>query len=50
MDVMMSLLGATRVAKDWRVVMVPENNNTVGIMGLFNGISSHTFDEEPFCL
>lgn len=40
---------AARVARDWRVVMVPDSDNTVDVLGLYNGISSHAFDElEPY--
>lgn len=44
-----TLGAATRVARDWRVVMVPDDNNSMDILGLYNGIGSHTFDQlEPF--
>ena len=41
--------GATKVVRDWRVVMIPDDNNSLDILGLFNGICSHTYDPmEPF--
>ena len=40
---------AARVARDWRVVMVPDSNNTLDVLGLYDGICSHSFDQhEPF--
>ena len=40
---------AARVARDWRVVLVLDSNNTLDVLGLYNAISSHAFDEqEPF--
>ena len=42
-------LGVPRVARDWRVVMVPDDDNHLDVLGLYNGIGSHTFDLlEPF--
>ena len=42
----------TKVARDWRVVMVrmvPDDNNTLDVLGLYTGIGSHAFDQlEPF--
>ena len=40
---------ATRVVRDWRVVMVPDDNNSIDVLGLYEGIANHTFDLlEPF--
>ena len=42
----------TKVARDWRVVMVrmvPDDNNTLDVLGPYTGIGSHAFDQlEPF--
>ena len=39
-------------SRDWRVVMVrmvPDDNNTLDVLGLYTGIGSHAFDQlEPF--
>ena len=39
---------ATAVARDWRVViMIPDDS--LDVLGLYKGISSHSFDDmEPF--
>ncbi len=38
-----------RVVRDWRVVMIPDDNNTLDVLSLYNGIGSHTFNQlEPF--
>jgi len=37
---------AATVARDWWVVLVPDNNNTLDVIGLYNAISSHAFDEQ----
>ena len=42
---------ATRVARDWRVViMIPDDiKQSLDVLGLYKGISSHSFEDmEPF--
>ena len=38
---------ATRVARDWRVViMIPDDiKQSLDVLGLYKGISSHSFDD-----
>ena len=43
-----SILGDSSFSKTVQVVMIPDDNNSFDILGLYDGISSHTFDEvEP---